>query len=163
MKLEVESCDLGLSDRYGLCGLDTEAELPRGAQLSPRQRLGRALAGLGFHALALPLARKQALRPVAVVAHWFGASHLVASLSGYPGCPELGAIPSLALRRRLATECGPWEWIDRRLGLADGRSGDQFSQASTKDQQTRPYGDERTSQEAPPSVEPSTVPSPSAA
>jgi hypothetical protein len=39
----------------------------------------------------------------------------VASATGYPGCPELGAIPSLLLRRRVATECGPWEWIDKRL------------------------------------------------
>lgn len=117
MKLEVESCDLGLSDRYGRCGLDTEGELPRGLELSGGQRIGRALAGVLFHAVALPLARQRGLIPLAVAAHWFGASHLVASLSGYPGCPELGAIPSLLLRRRLVTECGPWEWIDRRLGL----------------------------------------------
>ena len=117
MKLEVEACDLGLTDRYGRCSLDTEAQLGEQPALSARQRESRALAGLGFHAVAVPLGRRRILRPLAVVAHWFGASHLVAAATGYPGCPELGAIPSLMLRRRVATQCGPWEWIDRRFDL----------------------------------------------
>lgn len=119
MKFEVEACDLGLTDRYGRCSLDTKAELPIRARLSAAQRAARAVAGLGFHALAIPLGRRHPLWPLSLLAHWFGASHLVASASGYQGCPELGAIPSLVLRRRVATECGPWEWIDTRLGLAD--------------------------------------------
>lgn len=113
MKVEVEACDLGLTDRYGRCSLDTEGQFAERGSLSARQRERRALAGLGFHAVAIPLGRRRILRPLAIAVHWFGASHLVASATGYPGCPELGAIPSLVLRRRVATECGPWEWIDR--------------------------------------------------
>jgi hypothetical protein len=79
--------------------------------------MARALAGVGFHAVAISLQRAPALRPVALAAHWFGASHLAAAASGYPGCPEFGAIPSLVAGRDIATECGPWELIDARLGL----------------------------------------------
>jgi hypothetical protein len=115
VKLEVDACDLGLTERYGRCSLDTQGQLAERERLSPRQRASRALAGLGFHAVAILLGGRRMVRPLAVLAHWFGASHLVASATAYPGCPELGAIPSLLLGRRVATECGPWEWIDERL------------------------------------------------
>lgn len=49
---------------------------------------------------------------VALVPAWFGISHLVAAQMGYRGCPEIGAIPSALLARRVATGCGPWERID---------------------------------------------------
>jgi hypothetical protein len=117
MKLEIDACDLGLTERYGRCSIDTDAELMTRGGLSTPQRAARALAGLAFHALAVPLGRKRPLRPLSLVAHWFGASHLVASASGYDGCPELGAIPSLVLGRPVATDCGPWDWIDTWLGL----------------------------------------------
>jgi hypothetical protein len=46
---------------------------------------------------------------------WFGLSHLVASLTGYQGCPELGAIASLIFRRRVVTSCQGWDQVDNRL------------------------------------------------
>lgn len=81
----------------------------------------RAAAGVGFLVIAGALSSRQlpggiALWPAALVPTWFGISHLVASMTGYSGCPELGAIPSVMLARPVATGCGPWERIDRRLG-----------------------------------------------
>lgn len=49
-----------------------------------------------------------ALWPTALVPTWFGISRLVASMTGYSGCPELGAIPSVMLARPVPTDCGPW-------------------------------------------------------
>src|SRR6478752_5283444 len=56
----------------------------------------RFVAGLGFLALAGGLAKRQApgriaLWPAAMVPTWFGISHLVAGVTCYRGCPELGA------------------------------------------------------------------------
>jgi hypothetical protein len=84
-------------------------------------RLARALAGLGFLALAGTLAARQApgriaLWPLALVPTWFGISHLVAALIRYPGCPELGAIPTVILGRNVPTGCRPWGRIDSLLG-----------------------------------------------
>src|SRR5260221_299752 len=62
-----------------------------------------------------------ALWPLALVPTWFGISHLVAGVTGYQGCPELGAIPSVMLARPVATSCGPWERIDRRLASSESR------------------------------------------
>lgn len=42
-------------------------------------------------------------------------THVLAAVTGYAGCPELGAVPSLVLRRPVATWCRPWDWADRRL------------------------------------------------
>jgi len=86
-------------------------------------RLARAAAGSGFLAVAGALGSRQApgrvaLWPLALVPTWFGISHLVAGVIGYEGCPELGAIPSVMLARRVPTSCGPWERIDRWLALA---------------------------------------------
>jgi len=106
-------------------------EVPTG--LSPRQRRARALAGIGFLALGGGLAWSGAALGglaagglalvacgvpclLAVVAGWFGLSHVVAALTAYAGCPELGAIPSLFTRKPVRTRCAPWERIDRRLG-----------------------------------------------
>jgi hypothetical protein len=88
--------------------------------VSRRGRRARALAGFGFLALAGAMATRQApgrvaLWPAATVPAWFGISHLVAGVTGYQGCPELGAIPSVLLDRPVATGCGPWERIDNRL------------------------------------------------
>lgn len=74
----------------------------------------RATAGLVF----LALAAWMPLWPLSVLATWFGASHLVAAATGYRGCPELGAIPSLVLRRRVSTVCKPWERFDEWLAGA---------------------------------------------
>lgn len=54
---------------------------------------------------------------------WLGVSHLVAAASSYRGCPEIGAIPSLVLRRRVITTCKPWERLDQRLQGQLGAAG----------------------------------------
>jgi len=55
---------------------------------------------------------------VAVAAGSFGVSHLVAARAGYAGCPELGAIASVALGRDVRIGCVPWRMLDHQLGLA---------------------------------------------
>jgi hypothetical protein len=95
------------------------------APIDRSARRARAAAGLGFLGIAGALASRRApgriaLWPLALVPTWFGISHLVASVTGYPGCPELGAIPSVMLGRVVPTDCHPWEAIDRRL--TDSRS-----------------------------------------
>lgn len=82
--------------------------------LSRRLRAARGAAGLGFLALAGVLGFPE-LRVLSLLAAWFGASHLVAAFTAYRGCPELGAIPSLVLRRHVPTVCGPWAKVDRLL------------------------------------------------
>jgi hypothetical protein len=84
------------------------------------QRRQRLRTGLGFLAAALVLAGLAArgvalalLWPLAGIAFWFGTSFLVAARTRYQGCPEVGAIPSLLLGRRVATRCPPLERIDR--------------------------------------------------
>lgn len=104
---------LGPSDG-GCCATDA-------AVMGRPSRAARAAAGAGFLIIAGALASRQlpggiALWPTALVPTWFGISHLVASMTGYAGCPELGAIPSVMLARPVATGCGPWERVDRRLG-----------------------------------------------
>lgn len=90
------------------------------AAMNCPSRAVRAAAGAGFLAIAGAMASRRlpgriALWPTALVPTWFGISHLVAGVTGYPGCPELGAIPSVMLGRPVATGCGPWERIDLRL------------------------------------------------
>jgi hypothetical protein len=116
MKVEVHSCDAGLSGgRFGTCALDTQMTPPVEPALPARLRLARAAAGIGFLVAARALARHRFARPLAAVAAWFGVSHVVAGISGYRGCPELGAIASLAAGRPLHTVCGPWDWLDSQL------------------------------------------------
>lgn len=79
--------------------------------LGLRSRGVRASAGLIFLALAAWIP----FWPLSVLAAWFGISHLVAAATGYRGCPEMGAIPSLLLRRRVSTVCRPWERFDQWL------------------------------------------------
>jgi|SRR5215208_1873521 len=119
MKLDADVCDLGFSEESGTCAIDTKVPPSPSAPLTRRQRVARLLVGTGFHSAGLIVGGRRTLRPLAIVAHWFGASHLVAATAAYRGCPELGAIPSLVLRRPLATICGPWEAIDRRFALED--------------------------------------------
>jgi hypothetical protein len=88
--------------------------------MSRRARRARAIAGLGFLALAGGMSSRRlpgqiSLGPAAIVPTWFGISHLVASVTGYEGCPELGAIPSVMLDRHVVTGCGLWGQIDRQV------------------------------------------------
>ena len=119
MRAGVRACDLGVSQgEFGACSIDTSADPPRRPPLTAAQRGARAVAGVGFLGLAALLGRT-GFRHTAVVPAWFGATHLLAAGTAFNGCPELGAVPSAVLRREVATECGPWEWIDARLGLGD--------------------------------------------
>jgi hypothetical protein len=80
--------------------------------LARTARRRRARTGLGFLAIAGALAMASwrvtaALWPLALLGGWFGVSFLVAAATAYPGCPEVGAIASLALGRRIETRCPP--------------------------------------------------------
>lgn len=57
-----------------------------------------------------------ALWPLAAIAGWFAASFYVAAWISYVGCPEVGAIPSWLLGRRVATRCAPLDRVDARPG-----------------------------------------------
>ena len=85
-----------------------------------RARWARFAAGAGFLALAGAMATRRlpgqvSLGPAAIVPTWFGVAHLVAGVTGYPGCPELGAIPSVMLDREVGTDCSTWQRIDRQI------------------------------------------------
>ena len=86
--------------------------------ITSRQRVARVVAGVGWFVLAWVFLRGPVpgiAWPLAILAGWFGTSHVVAGCIGYPDCPELGAIPSLVSRRYIPTRCGPWVTIDRWL------------------------------------------------
>jgi hypothetical protein len=88
-----------------------------------RQRMARAVAGVGFLGLAwvflyVPVHALAWL--LASIAVWFGISHLVAAWIGYPDCPELGAVASLLTGRYVRTRCAPWAWMDRWLEPSAG-------------------------------------------
>ena len=93
-----------------------EDEILTGAQRARRRRMAH-----GFLAAAVVLALTAslglpALWPLAVIAGWFAGSFYVAAWIGYVGCPEVGAIPSWLLGRRIATRCAPLDRIDAGLG-----------------------------------------------
>jgi hypothetical protein len=99
------------------CTIGEDAGGPSHA-ITSRQRVARAVAGVGWLALAWVLLRVPApviAWPLAIVAAWFGVSHIVAAWIGYPDCPELGAIASVIRRRYIQTRCGPWARIDHWL------------------------------------------------
>lgn len=83
--------------------------------LRPRFRAPRGIAGLLLLAL-VPVLPRGVLR---LAAGWLGATHLVAAATGYPGCLELGAVPSLLTREDVYVGCGPWRQLD---ALIEGRS-----------------------------------------
>jgi hypothetical protein len=89
--------------------------------LNRRQRLARFIVGASLLLLdfLLPWPHELSLAGIAVAAiiGWFGITHVLAALMAYPGCPELGAVPSLVLGRDLKVGCGPWRWLDARLRL----------------------------------------------
>jgi hypothetical protein len=111
-------CYRGLSERAS-----SEAEVPLGL----RARAARAIAGvLIIGGVGLLYLWPVALLPdlgvpgfvvwsLAIPSLWLGVSHLVAAATAYRGCPEVGAIASLVLRRHVITTCAPWERLDRRI------------------------------------------------
>jgi len=104
--------DTTTNDRSpGGCGCGFARTTTQAPPLDDDARRRRLRMGLAMLALAAVLAagacHSWLLWPPAAVAGWFAASFLVAAATRYPGCPELGAIPSLLLRRRINTRCGP--------------------------------------------------------
>jgi hypothetical protein len=99
----------------GYCAGDAAPQGPT----NPRQRAARALAGGVLLAFTAAAARAPSPLNAALAgaAGWLGVSHLVAAATGYNGCPELGAIPTLVRGQPVHTRCGPWQTLDRRLGL----------------------------------------------
>lgn len=98
-------------------GCGNADELPK--RLNDRQRRARMSVGVASLGLAILGARRPGVRGtlVAAGAGWLGTSHFVAARTGDAGCPELGAIPSVILRRDVHVGCVPWQIADRRLGL----------------------------------------------
>jgi hypothetical protein len=89
--------------------------------LNRRQRTARFIVGAGLLLLIVLLPWSSALSATgiatAAILGWFGVTHVLAALMAYPGCPELGAVPSLLLGRDVKISCGPWRWLDARLRL----------------------------------------------
>lgn len=90
-------------------------------------RRSRAAAGVVFFAIAGGLATRRlpgriTLWPASLVPTWFGISHLVAGVTGYQGCPELGAIPSVLLGHPVGTDCELWRRIDSWVEPSDASS-----------------------------------------
>lgn len=89
--------------------------------LNSGQRRARLVAGLVLLAIVVALPWSAVgWNALALVLGWIGVSHMVAAMTAYPGCPELGAVPSLLLRRNVKMGCVPWRWLDARLRLRPG-------------------------------------------
>lgn len=73
--------------------------------LNPNRKLLRALIGvlLSFIALFLWFSTSPTLQVLSALDGWFALSFIVASITGYDGCPEIGAVPSLLLSRPILT------------------------------------------------------------
>jgi hypothetical protein len=86
--------------------------------LNDAQRGARLIVGVALLLLALALPWSAAGWIVlAAIIGWLGATHVLAAAMAYPGCPELGAAPSLLLGRRVRIGCTPWRWLDSLLRL----------------------------------------------
>src|SRR5438876_454894 len=111
-----------LREHVGIC---CRAEGDEWHPLNRGQRWARLVAGLVLLMIAVALPWSAAgWILLALVFGWFGATHVVAAATAYPGCPELGAVPSLLLRRNVKIGCVPWRWLDSRLRLI-GNEPDQ--------------------------------------
>lgn len=87
--------------------------------LNSGQRRARLIVGIVLLSLALALPWSAAgWIALAVIVTWLGATHVLAAAMAYPGCPELGAVPSILLGRWIRIGCTPWRWLDARLRLA---------------------------------------------
>lgn len=86
--------------------------------LNAGQRWARLIVGVVLLWLALTLPWSTAgWVALTVITGWIGATHVLAAVMSYPGCPELGAAPSLLLGRWVRIGCTPWRWLDARLRL----------------------------------------------
>lgn len=84
--------------------------------LNRRQRAARLIVGsvLLLFAVVLPWSTTVSIA-IAAILGWVGGTHVLSAAMAYPGCPELGAVPSLLLGRSVKTACVPWRWLDSRL------------------------------------------------
>jgi hypothetical protein len=104
-----------MSERVARCCNNDSADW---RPLNAGQRRARSVAGVVLLSLALALPWSSAgWIALAVAAVWLGATHVLAAAMAYPGCPELGAVPSLLLGRWVRIGCTPWRWADARLRL----------------------------------------------
>jgi len=101
-----------------VCGCDEAGDW---RPLNRRQRTARFIVGAGLLLLdfLLPWSHQLSVAGIATatIVGWFGVTHVLAAIMAYPGCPELGAVPSLLLGRDVKIGCGPWRWLDARLRL----------------------------------------------
>src|SRR5271166_3446186 len=80
--------------------------------LNRGQRWGRLVAGLVLLVIAVALPWfSVGWIVLALAVGWIGANHVVAAVTAYPCCPELGAVPSLLLGRSVKIGCVPWRWL----------------------------------------------------
>jgi hypothetical protein len=103
-----------MNERRMLCCCDDDGEWQA---LNRKQRWARLIAGLILLIVAGALPWSSAWILLAAITGWVGATHVLAAAMGYPGCPELGAVPSLLLRRSVKVGCVPWRWLDATLHL----------------------------------------------
>jgi hypothetical protein len=101
----------------GCCAEESGGLMESQVPMSPAARRTRALVGMGFLVVAGALGTRRlpgriALWPASLVPTWFGISHLIAGVTGYQGCPEIGAIPSVMLGRPVGSSCELWQRID---------------------------------------------------
>src|SRR5262245_17797970 len=86
-------------------------------ELNAKQRAARFIAGVILLAVSAALHWSSGWIVLDVLLAWFGVTHVLAAVTAYPGCPELGAVPSLLLRRSVKVDCVPWRWLDETLHL----------------------------------------------
>jgi hypothetical protein len=87
------------------CGDDSAGWRP----LNAGQRRARLIVGVALLLLAsAPPWSAAGWIALAVIVGWIGATHVLAGAMAYPGCPELGAAPSLLLGRWVKIGCTPW-------------------------------------------------------
>jgi hypothetical protein len=104
-----------MKERMAPCCVDSSADW---RPLNVAQRWARLIVGVALLSLALALPSSAAVWiALAIVAGWLGATHVLAAVMAYPGCPELGAAPSLLLGRWVKISCSPWRWLDARFRL----------------------------------------------
>jgi hypothetical protein len=104
-----------MTERMALCcGNDAAAWQP----LNGRQRWARLIVGVALLTLTLALPWSTVgWITLAIIVGWVAVTHVLAAATGYPGCPELGAVPSLCIGRWVKIGCGPWRWLDAKLRL----------------------------------------------
>jgi len=104
MKEHIASC----------CGDDSTGWRP----LNAGQRRSRLVVGVALLLLALaPPWSAAGWIALSVIVGWIGTTHVLAAAMAYPGCPELGAAPSLLLGRWVKISCSSWRWLDARFRL----------------------------------------------